>query len=82
VTAFPRAAAGGDLSALLTTPGPDVVLTGDGGGQVPAARRPVHGAGRVARFVPGMTAKIEPGEQVRVINVNGAPGLGLSGITA
>jgi RNA polymerase sigma-70 factor, ECF subfamily len=56
-----------------------VVLTSDGGGQVPAARRAVHGAGRVARIVPGMTAKIRPGEQDQVINVNGTPGLGLSG---
>jgi RNA polymerase sigma-70 factor (ECF subfamily) len=29
--------------------------------------------------VPGITAKIRPGEQVQVINVNGALGLGLSG---
>ena len=79
VTAFLRAAAGGNLSALLTALGQDAVLASDGGGQVPAAWRPAHGAGRVARFVPGMTAKIRPGEQVQVINVNGTPGLGLSG---
>ena len=34
VTAFLRAAADGNLSALLTAPAPDVVLTSDGGGQV------------------------------------------------
>jgi len=48
-----------------------VFLTSDGGGQVPAARWPVHGAGRVARFVLGVTAMIGPGEQVQVINVDG-----------
>ena len=85
MTALLRAAADGNLSALLTALNPDVVLTSDGGGQVPAARRPVHGGDRVARFVPGITVKIRPGEQVQVINVNGAPGLGLfdsDGLTA
>lgn len=85
VTTFLRAAAGGDLSALLTALDPDVVLTSDGGGQVSAARRPVHGAERVARLVLGMAAKIRPSERVHVINVNGAPGLGLfdsGGLTA
>src|SRR5215469_13016927 len=77
VTAFLRAAAGGNLSALLTALDPDVVLTSDGGGQVSAARRPVRGADRVARFLLGLTAKIRPGEHVQVINVNGARGLGL-----
>lgn len=85
VTTFLRAAAGGDLSALLTALDPDVILTSDGGGQVSAARRPVHGAERVARFVVGIAAKIRPSERVHVINVNGAPGLGLfdsGGLTA
>lgn len=85
VTTFLRAAAGGDLSALLTALDPDVVLTSDGGGQVSAARRPVHGAERVARLVLGLAAKIRPSERVHVINVNGAPGLGLfdsGGLTA
>jgi RNA polymerase sigma-70 factor, ECF subfamily len=77
VNQFLNAAAGGDLSALLAALDPDVVLTSDGGGQVTAARKPVHGAGKVARFLRGAVRFIDPAEQVRVITVNGAPGLGI-----
>lgn len=71
--AFSRAAAGGDLATLLATLDPDVVLTTDGGGIVNAARRPVHGADRVARFVLGIAAKNLGA--VRTVEVNGASGL-------
>jgi RNA polymerase sigma-70 factor (ECF subfamily) len=76
VDRFLQASSGGDLAALVAVLDPDVVLTSDGGGQVNAARRPVHGADHVARFVLGITAK-GTDEQVRVVNVNGAPGIGL-----
>jgi hypothetical protein len=36
---------------------PDVVLRSDGGGRVSAARNPVHGADRVARFVLGILGR-------------------------
>jgi RNA polymerase sigma-70 factor (ECF subfamily) len=50
------------LIALLD---PNVVLRSDGGGKVSAARRPVVGADRVARFLLGLphlepTATIDP----------------------
>jgi RNA polymerase sigma-70 factor (ECF subfamily) len=77
VTAFLEAAAGGDLHALLAVLDPDVVCTSDGGGQVSAARRPVLGADRVARFVLGIGAKVLPDETIDIITVNGASGLGL-----
>jgi RNA polymerase sigma-70 factor (ECF subfamily) len=77
VTAFLDAAAGGDREALIATLDPDVVLTSDGGGQVSSARRPVYGAGRVARFVLGIGAKIAPEEAIAVITVNGATGIGI-----
>jgi hypothetical protein len=54
VTAFIQAAAGGDPATLLTALDPQVVLTSDGGGVVTAARRPVYGADRVARFIIGV----------------------------
>jgi RNA polymerase sigma-70 factor (TIGR02957 family) len=38
----------GDLQGLLDVLAPDVVVVADGGGLVPAARRPVEGAERVA----------------------------------
>lgn len=76
VTSFLAAAGGGDLAALLAVLDPDVTLTSDGGGRVTAARRPVHGAERVARFVLGITSK-PADEEVRVVTVNGRSGIAL-----
>jgi RNA polymerase sigma-70 factor, ECF subfamily len=77
VAAFSRAAAGGDLAALVAVLDPDVTLTSDGGGAVSTARRPVHGADRVARFMIGVAGKVRSGQRVAPIIVNGAPGLAL-----
>ncbi|MEU6343553.1 RNA polymerase sigma factor SigJ [Streptomyces sp. NPDC046977] len=77
VTRFLDAAVGGDLGGLLRALDPDVVLTTDGGGQVSAALRPVHGADRVARFLQGVAAKTQPHERIGVIVVNGALGIGV-----
>jgi RNA polymerase sigma-70 factor (ECF subfamily) len=77
VTRFLNAAVGGDMSALLATLDPDVVLISDGGGQVSAARRPVYGADRVARFLTGTARFYKRTEHVRMITVNGAAGVGL-----
>lgn len=52
--AFAAATATGDLAALVAVLDPDVVLRADGGGRVSAARRPVVGADRVARFLLGL----------------------------
>ncbi|MDO9396802.1 MAG: RNA polymerase sigma factor SigJ [Herbiconiux sp.] len=57
VRAFAAASRGGDLSALIATLDPDVVLRSDGGGLVTAARKPVLGADRVARFLLGVLQK-------------------------
>jgi len=77
VSAFMSASAGGDLTALLEILDPDVVLTSDGGARVNAARRPVLGADRVARFVLGITDNIREGQRVEPVTVNGATGLAL-----
>ena len=52
--AFAAATSTGDLAALVAILDPDVVLRADGGGLVSAARRPVLGADRVARFLLGL----------------------------
>ncbi|KQW47190.1 siderophore-interacting protein [Nocardioides sp. Root1257] len=72
VGAFLGAAAGGDLAGLVRLLDPSVVLTSDGGGVVNAARRPVVGPDRVARFMAGVTRR--PG-QVEVVDVNGRTGI-------
>lgn len=51
---FLEATAGGDLDALLELLAPDAVGLSDGGGVVSAARRPIVGADRVARFLLGL----------------------------
>lgn len=70
VVAFRAACLTGDLGALVAVLDPAAVLTSDGGGLVRAARRPVRGADRVARFLLGLLAR-HPGAQVRPGEVGG-----------
>ena len=74
VRAFLTAAGSGDLAGLLALLDPGVVLTADGGGQASAARRPVHGADRVARFLLGVARKLAEADPVRPVRLNGGPG--------
>ncbi|MEO9321989.1 RNA polymerase sigma factor SigJ [Nocardioides sp. C4-1] len=74
VTAFVDAAAGGDLAGLVALLDPAAVLTSDGGGVVNAARRPVVGADRVARFMAGIAAK-PSAATYEPVEVNGRLGL-------
>lgn len=76
VTAFVTAAAGGDLAGLVSLLDPGVVLTSDGGGVVNAARRPVVGPDRVARFMAGVaTNPYHPEATYVPVEVNGRLGL-------
>lgn len=75
VEAFARANAGLDIDALLALLDPDVVLRSDGGGLVKAARRPVHGADRVARFLIGVAERLGAADRLAPSTVNGWPGL-------
>lgn len=74
VTAFVTAAAGGDLAGLVGLLDPAVVLTSDGGGVVNAARRPVLGPDRVARFMAGVASK-PTAATYEPVEVNGRLGL-------
>ncbi|OLR92181.1 siderophore-interacting protein [Actinokineospora bangkokensis] len=71
-TAFATACEGRDLGALLALLDPAVVLRSDGGGVVTAARNPVRGADKVARFLLGVQAKGT--DRVHPVLVNGMPG--------
>jgi RNA polymerase sigma-70 factor (TIGR02957 family) len=74
VRRFLAACAGGDLDALLEVLAPDVVAWSDGGGKVTAARHPIEGAGRVARWLLGVLAKPQvAGMTVEVVRINGEP---------
>jgi len=66
----------GDLGELETLLAHDVVLTGDGGGKVPALARALRGRNRVARALltwVRVGARI-PGASLRPAEVNGSPG--------
>jgi RNA polymerase sigma-70 factor (TIGR02957 family) len=66
----------GDLQGLMDVLAPDVVSVGDGGGKVQgAARRPIVGADRVARYVLGGMAKARGAVAAVATRVNGEPGI-------
>jgi RNA polymerase sigma-70 factor (TIGR02957 family) len=73
---FFAAAEEGDLAGLEALLAHDVVLTGDGGGKVPALARSLHGRSRVARTLLNwlkMGRRIT-GASMRAAEVNGGPG--------
>jgi RNA polymerase sigma-70 factor (ECF subfamily) len=72
---FLAAAVGGDVQSLLAVLSPGVVLVSDGGGKVKAARRPIEGADKVARFLAGVGRQGADvvGLRIEVAEVNGAP---------
>ena len=72
VERFLGALAVGDVPAVAAMLTDDVVLVSDGGGVVSAARRPVVGADRVARFLAGLVARHLDGLTVDVEHANGA----------
>lgn len=57
VKAFAAAARAGDIAGLVAVLDPDVVLRSDGGGIVTAARNPIFGVEKVARFIMGALHK-------------------------
>lgn len=72
---FFAAAGQGDLSALEELLAQDVVLHADGGGKVPAQKRPAHGRERVAYLLSlGMSLMAERAMRVEITDVNGQPG--------
>jgi RNA polymerase sigma-70 factor, ECF subfamily len=75
LASFTSACARGDLTALEALLTEDIVLHSDGGGRVRAARRPIVGAAKVARFVIGIVRKEPPGWSNKVVDVNGQPGI-------
>ena len=77
LASFTAACALGDVESLKQLLTEDVVLQSDGGGRVKAARRPIVGAAKVARFLVGIVRKEPPGWSNRVVDVNGQPGLAI-----
>ena len=77
---FLRAAADGDTDALVSMLAADAAAYGDGGGKVVAARRPIHGAAKVAKFIAGVVdlGRRRGGYGIRPAWVNHQPGFVIS----
>ena len=74
---FLAAAQQGDLAGLEALLAHDVVLTGDGGGKVPALARSLRGRNRVARMLltwMRVVARL-PDSTLRPTEMNGGPGV-------
>ncbi|GIH62348.1 RNA polymerase sigma factor SigJ [Microbispora siamensis] len=74
VREFKQAWEAKDIDALIGLLAPDATATGDGGGLVGAALRPVEGAEQIARFFADR-ARAVPGVTILECTVNGQPGL-------
>jgi RNA polymerase sigma-70 factor (ECF subfamily) len=75
--AFLAAAVSGDVDRIRDLLAADAVMYSDGGGVVTAARKPIYGADKIARFMVGVQRKTAyPADAVftRVL-VNGDPGV-------
>jgi RNA polymerase sigma-70 factor (ECF subfamily) len=73
---FLRACTQGDLPALVATLADDIAVWSDGGGRVQAARKPVRGAEKAARFLLHIVADgAAQGVTFVATTVNGQPGV-------
>jgi hypothetical protein len=77
---FLDAAVGGDIDRLMAVLAPEVILTSDGGGLARAARRPITGAGKVARFLAAISSRPHQGidisaMMIEMAEINGGPGV-------
>ena len=68
---FAQALASGELEDLVQLFEEDIVLYSDGGGKVAAARNPIYGADKVARFFLGLRPKAPPDLVAGPRQVNG-----------
>lgn len=72
---FLEASTQGNLQGLLTLLAKDVTFWSDGGGQVTAALKPLHGAMKVARFLLAIHRKWLSTSVSRLVEINGQPGI-------
>ncbi len=80
--AFLAAAVSGDIDRIRDLLAADAVMYSDGGGVVSAARKPIYGASKIARFMVGVQRKASyPTDPIftRVL-VNGDPGVRMDSV--
>jgi RNA polymerase sigma-70 factor (ECF subfamily) len=74
VRRFVAACEGGDLDAFLAMLTTDAVLTFDGGAEVKtAARHPIRGADRIARFLTYVMKRLAKNRRILLTALNGGP---------
>jgi RNA polymerase sigma-70 factor (ECF subfamily) len=76
-TAFMAAALAGDIDEIRAALAADAILYSDGGGVVTAARKPIYGADKIARFLVGVQRKpaFVPDIEYTLVRVNGDLGV-------
>lgn len=72
---FMQTCVSGDMSGLVELLADEVTLWSDGGGEVPAALRAIHGPTEVAHFLLGILRNAPPNFVPRLAWVNGQPGI-------
>lgn len=75
VAAFVTALAEGELDRLMDVFAADVTLWSDGGGKARAARHPISGALKVARFLLGIRKNATPDDTWGYTTANGDPAI-------
>lgn len=78
VLAFARAATMGDLDGLMAVLTDDIEVWSDGGRDHLAARRPVVGPDRAARFLTNLARRLPPDAGMLGARLNGSPGFVVS----
>jgi RNA polymerase sigma-70 factor (ECF subfamily) len=72
---FLQASGSGDIDGLLALLAEDVELWSDGGARRHAARHPIIGPARVARFCANIGRRAVPRASVRFVRIGGDPGV-------
>lgn len=72
---FAKAAASGDMQRLKALLAEDAELIGDSGGNVPAFRKMLRGAQRIAQYYFSVPRLLGEGLRIEVAEINGEPGL-------
>ncbi|WP_086920358.1 RNA polymerase sigma-70 factor [Variovorax sp. JS1663] len=72
---FAQAAASGDMRRLKALLAEDAELVGDSGGKVPAFRKMLRGAQRIAQYYFSVPRLLGGGLRLEVVEINGEPGL-------
>ena len=74
LTVFRAAYEAGDLTTLIELLHPDAVYLTDGGGQISAARKPIHGGPRIANVMVRVGRQRRP-DRIDLTEVGGEPAL-------